>query len=141
MSNSTSAQFAKLWSAKLERVKRILRKLPGDLGNESLKFFLDSFKKEQSPDGKPWQPRKQNGSGDRSTRRALLVLSGRLRKSIKLTRVTAIGFSIGSNTPYGKYHNEGAGNIPKREFLGKSVASNRRLMRMIKAKILLALRH
>ncbi|MEO8474606.1 MAG: hypothetical protein ABI477_20560 [Chryseolinea sp.] len=74
--------------------------------------------------------------GERSARRALLVQTGRLRKSIRLTKVTTNSFSIGSQTPYSAFHNQGAGMIPKREFLGKNVGLNRRLMRMIKAKTL-----
>jgi phage gpG-like protein len=139
MSNSAH-EFAKIWSNKLARVQRLLRRLPRDVGNEALLFFLNLFKQEQSPEGKPWSPRKGNGDGARSSRRSLLVKSGRLRKSIRLTRVTSNSASIGTNVSYAKYHNEGTERLPQRQFIGKSAELTRRLQRMIKAKILWELR-
>lgn len=139
MSNSAH-DFAHIWSSKLARIKRLLRRLPRDVGNEALLFFLNLFKKEESPDGKPWAPRKVDGDGARSGRRSLLVKSGRLRKSIRLTKVTSNSVSIGTNVPYAKYQNDGTATIPQRQFIGKSTALNRRLQRMIKAKILWEIR-
>lgn len=132
MSNS-AFDFAKIWSGKIARVQRIIKRLPREVGNEALLFFLNLFKQEESPEGQPWQQRKVDGDGARSSRRSLLVQSGRLRKSIRLTKVTSNSVTIGSNVPYGKYHNEGTKNIPQRQFIGKSTALNRRLQRMIKA--------
>jgi phage gpG-like protein len=139
MSNSAH-DFAKLWSSKLARINRLLKRLPRDVGNEALLFFLNQFKKEETPEGKSWPRRKENGEGVRDSRRGLLVKSGRLRKSIRLTKVTSNSVTIGTNTPYAKYHNEGTERIPQRQFIGKSAALNRRLQRMIKAKILWELR-
>jgi phage gpG-like protein len=133
LSNS-AIDFQRIWQNKIERVQRVIRRLPRDLGNEALLFFLNLFKKEESPEGEKWQARK-NGSGDRSTRRGLLVKSGRLRKSIRLN-VDGARIRIGTSTPYAKYHNEGTNRIPQRKFIGRSKALERRLLRMIKAKIL-----
>lgn len=132
---NSAEQFAKIWSLKLAKLKRVLRRLPRDVGNEALRWFIDNFRKQQSPQGTAWAPRK-DGDGSRS----LLVQSGRLRRSIRLTRVTSNGFRIGSAVPYAKYHNDGSGRIPQRQFLGKSALLMRRLERMIKAKILWSLR-
>lgn len=134
MSN-TAEQFATIWARKLAKVKQVLRKLPRDIGNEALLWFINNFKKQQSPEGHPWQARKD---GDSS--RALLVKSGRLRKSIRVTRVASNGARIGTNVNYAKYHNQGTGKTPQRQFLGKSAALNSRLQRFVKAKILWALR-
>lgn len=134
MANSAE-QFAKLWSIKLAKLKQVLRRLPRDVGNEALKWFIDNFRKQQSPEGQAWKARK-DGDGSR----ALLVKSGRLRKSIRLTRITSNSFRIGTKVEYGRYHNEGTGKIPQRQFLGKSAIMMRRLERMIKAKILWAIR-
>lgn len=139
MSNS-AVDFAQIWSSKLERIKRLLRKLPRDVGNEALIFFNNLFKKEESPDGKKWQARKVEGNADRSNRRGLLIKSGRLRKSIRLSNVTSRSVVIGTNVNYSKYHNDGTVKIPQRQFIGKSTFLNRRLQRMIMAKILLELR-
>ncbi|WP_443092811.1 phage virion morphogenesis protein [Chryseolinea sp. T2] len=134
MSN-TAAQFAKIWSTKLAKVKRVIRRLPRDVGNEALRWFIDNFRKQQSPEGQAWKSRK-DGDGSRS----LLVQSGRLRKSIRLTKVTSNGFRIGSSVPYADYHNSGTRRTPQRQFLGRSAVLMRRLERMIKAKILWSLR-
>lgn len=139
MSNSAH-EFARIWSLKLARIQRLLRRLPRDVGNEALLFFLNLFKKEESPEGKLWQERKVDGSGTRSSRRSLLVQSGRLRKSIRLSRVTSYSVTIGTSVPYAKYHNEGTERLPQRQFVGRSTELNRRLQRMIKAKILWELR-
>lgn len=140
MSNSAQ-DFAKIWSGKLARIKRLLRRLPRDVGNTALLFFLDLFKKEESPEGKKWEAIKVEGIGDRSARRGLLIKSGALRKSIRLSRVTSNSITISSNVPYSKYHNEGIpGRLPQRQFIGSSKALNRRLQRMIRAKILWELR-
>ncbi len=84
--------------------------------------------------GEKWQPRKVTDSG-----RALLVKSGRLRKSIRLTRVTQDSVTIGSNVSYAPYHNFGSGRLPQRQFVGGSTILNRRLQRMIRRKIIDAL--
>lgn len=134
MSNSAE-EFAKIWSMKLEKLRRVLRRLPRDVGNEALLWFMNNFKKAQDPDGRPWKPRK-DGDGTR----ALLVKSGRLRKSIRVTRADATAVRIGTNVPYAKFHNDGTTKIPQRKFLGPSAILNRRLVRYIKAKVLWALR-
>lgn len=139
MSNSAQ-DFAKIWKNKMIRVKRVLRRLPREIGNEALKYFMAGYKKEQTPEGKPWKPRQANGSGSRRTRRGLLVKSGRLRKSIRLTKITSERVTIGTNVPYAKYHNQGTDKLPQRKFIGKSAALQRRLERMVKIKILWALR-
>lgn len=139
MSNSAQ-DFAKLWSVKLERVKRVLRSLPRDVGNEALLFFNNLFKVEQEPNGKPWAPHKNNDGSPRASRRSLLVKTGRLRKSIRLVEVTRNKVTVGTNVEYAKYHHEGTKHMPRRRFLGKSTVLNRRLQRMIKARILWVLR-
>lgn len=129
MSN-TAEQFAKIYSAKLANLKIALSRIARDIGNEALLYFMEQFKKGQDPNGRPWQPRKD---GDNS--RALLVKSGRLRRSIRLTRVTKKSARIGSNVPCAQYHNEGAGRLPKRQFLGHSAELKRRVQRLIRRKI------
>ncbi len=139
MSNSAH-DFIQIWSSKLTRIQRLLGRLPRDVGNEALLFFLNQFKKEETPEGKSWPQRKADGEGVRSSRRALLVKSGRLRKSIRLTKVISNSVTIGTNVSFAKYHNEGTERMPQRKFIGKSSALSRRLQRMIKAKILMELR-
>lgn len=137
--NNSAHDFHEILQSKIQRLQRVIRKLPRDLGSQSLLFFLDLFKKEESPEGEKWAPRKVDGAGDRTTRSGLLVKSGRLRKSIRLN-VSSEKIKIATPTPYAKYHNEGTNKIPARQFLGKSAALTRRLQRMVKARILWELR-
>lgn len=57
-----------------------------------------------------WRPRKTHtkwGKTPRNKGRALLVDSGRLRRSIRIMSKTAYSVTIGSDVPYAKAHNEG----------------------------------
>ncbi len=57
-----------------------------------------------------WRPRKAHtkwGKTPRNKGRALLVDSGRLRRSIRIMSKTAYSVTIGSDVPYAKAHNDG----------------------------------
>ena len=83
--------------------------LSRDLGNEALRWYLENYRKEQSPEGKPWPSRKSGDSG-----RALLVKSGGLRRLIRLARITPRSAAIGTIVEYGRYHNTGTNKLPQR---------------------------
>ena len=92
--------------------KDVLLHAPAMLGNDAVNFFLDSFKKQgwQGESFEPWVKRKavtKWGKTKRNEGRAILVLSGRLRRSIRITSVHAMSATIGSDVPYAKAHNEG----------------------------------
>ena len=53
----------------------------------------------------PWTPRKNQEAKDQG--RAILVKTGRLRRSIRVVSTTADTVTIGSDVPYAKVHNEG----------------------------------
>ena len=92
--------------------KEVLLYAPGMLGNDAVNFFLDRFK-DQAWIGngrEPWQPRKavtRWGKTPRNKGRALLVDTGRLRRSIRITSVHLMEVTVGSDVPYAKAHNEG----------------------------------
>lgn len=90
---------------------KVLRTASQLLGNDALNFFLNSFKKQgwQGASFQAWAPRRnvKNAKG-----RAILVQSGRLRRSLQLTSVTDGSFTIGTDVPYAQIHNEG-GTINK----------------------------
>jgi len=134
MSNSAQ-DFQRIWSRKLARLKRLQKRLPKIVGNEAVLFFDEQYKKQQTPDGKEWQARK-----DGDTSRSLLVKSGRLRKSIRISKVTDYSVTIGSDVSYGKYHNDGTEKMPQRKFLGNSKILIRRLKRLVAAKIIREMR-
>jgi phage gpG-like protein len=77
--------------------------------------FLD----QKAPDGTFWEPsfaafqRSFNGRGG-----GTLFDTGTLYHSIQLYSVSPYERSIGTNVPYGRFHNEGTAILPKREFLG-----------------------
>jgi len=92
---------------KLGALDKFFRDLPKVIGNAYVNFALDNFKTE-SWEGTPWPTRKDPER--RKDRRALLVKTGALRRSIhyKLQRRqggTAI--IVSSNVPYAEVHNEG----------------------------------
>lgn len=74
--------------------------------------FLD----QEDPDGQAWIPskasRKRSGGGT-------LYDTGRLFHSLQLYSTGENSRAIGTNVPYGKYHNEGSPpRLPRRQFLG-----------------------
>lgn len=87
--------------------KRVLQYAPGMLGNIAVNFFLDRFRYQNwlGATTEPWQQRRRNKG--RNAGRAILVQSGRLRRSIRITRIQGLTTYIGSDVPYARAHNEG----------------------------------
>ncbi len=92
--------------------KQVLLRAPVILGNDALNFFLDSFKRQAwiGNSIEPWQPRKtvtKWGPTKRNKGRAILIDTGRLRRSIRVTKASEGMLIIGTDVPYAKAHNEG----------------------------------
>ena len=74
----------------------------------------------------------------RDSKRAILVKSGRLRRSIFMSVESSQRIKVVNPTPYGVYHNYGnpKRNLPKRQFMGKSknldYKAGQRISKMIK---------
>lgn len=82
--------------------------IPKLIGNEVVNFTLDNFRR-QGYLGDTFEPwRKRKPAGRKSSTRALLVLSGRGRRSIRVTRADQDIVAVGSDVPYMKAHNEGS---------------------------------
>lgn len=112
------------------------RKLPKQVARIAEDHFLKAFKEEGFTDKSydPWQARARKTRADRRTgrRRAILVQSGALRRSIRVGRATWNRIEVGSyGIPYAKYHNQGEGKLPVRKFVGPSY----RMREKIRAKI------
>jgi phage gpG-like protein len=77
------------------------------VGNDAVNFSLDRFKNQnwQGASAQPWQQRKATKRGNNG--RAILVKTGTLRRSIRVTKITTDSVTIGSDVPYAKAHNEG----------------------------------
>jgi phage gpG-like protein len=90
-----------------QHFKRVLSYAPGMLGNTAVNFFLDRFRGQNwiGSTTEPWRKRKINNK--QSQGRALLIKSGRLRRSIRITRISGLTVVIGTDVPYAKAHNEG----------------------------------
>lgn len=81
-------------------VGQLIRRLPQLVGAEVLATVDDNFRS-GSFFGSPWEPRKDNDTG-----RALLVKSGRLRRSFSLD-ISRLQIIVRSDAPYAQIHNEG----------------------------------
>lgn len=110
MAKSSAEQFIKIQS----RLAETLRTLPAIVGEEAVNFSLESFD-QQAWSGdrqEPWKKRKNPtkwGKPD-ETDRALLIKTGALRRSIRITRLdenTVFVGAGGKDIPYAKAHNYG----------------------------------
>jgi phage gpG-like protein len=82
--------------------------LPKIIGNEVVNFALDNFRRQGylGDTFEPWRRRKPTGR--RVSTRAILIQSGRGRRSIRVTRADADIVAVGSDVPYMKAHNKGS---------------------------------
>lgn len=110
MAKSAAQQFAKIQ----EKLASTLRTLPAVIGNEAVNFSLQSFEQESwsGNSQQVWKKRKNPtkwGKPD-ETDRALLVKTGALKRSIRVTRIVNNAVWIGAggaDIPYARAHNYG----------------------------------
>jgi phage gpG-like protein len=112
---------------KVKEFQSLQRTLPKVLGNIAVRHFLKAFDDEAFSDASersdPWAARTTATKRDRVTglRRALLVQQGSLKGSIRVKSATWKRIEVGSyGVKYARYHNRGEGNLPRRQFIGKS---------------------
>lgn len=124
-SSAIQAQFEKL--AKAGQGRNITRKIAGVLGQESEK----AFDNEQSPEGEKWSalnPKwkalrhrggfKYKGSFQKQGYTGpMLQMSGELKTSLS-TDYNYTQAWIGTEEPYGAFHQEGTNRMPARPFIG-----------------------
>jgi phage gpG-like protein len=100
-----------------QRFKEVIHRLPVLVGNEVVNFALDNFKRQSwlGETMQPWPKRKDPtkwGTKVKRPGRALLVLNGRLRRSIRVITHTMDSVTVGSDVPYASVHNNGfRGNV------------------------------
>jgi len=103
-----------------ENIKTAMRALPRKIGVDVIQFSKNSFRK-QGWIGNvfhKWPGRKATGGkqGQKNRGRALLILTGRLRRSIKVLSIQGGTIRVGSNVPYARMHNYGyRGTVHVRE--------------------------
>ena len=145
----------------VQRYAKLKRNLPKLVGNEAIAFAKDNFRKGgfQDTPGTVTKWKKRRRGAERDKGRAVLVDTGTLKRSIRMTRMTANAVHIGSDIKYAKAHNEGARirgtarvrahqrrtkrgranvpahtrrfdfKLPKRQFIGPSLELARRINR------------
>jgi len=98
-------KFPHPFSEVARRYRALRRRLPGEVGDIAVEHFKENFRRQGILNGTviPWKARKKT-KGKR--RRAILILTGRLRRAIRNSSNydTAI---VSNDTPYAAVHNEG----------------------------------
>lgn len=146
----------------MNNLSRVYRDIPGRAATVAVNFSKDRFRQQNWIDTRtePWAKRKENATQSRRNRgRAVLVKSGRLKRSIRKIYVGSTRAIIGSDVPYAAVHNYGSekkgtgtfnirtrrentssGNIPARPFMGNSHALARLIERDQVAQVLRGLK-
>jgi phage gpG-like protein len=130
-----------------------LKKLPREMGKAVVLESADNFRRQgyenESGAVVPWTPRKatkehgrtrRDGGRDRRYKnprqRAILVKTGRLRRSVRIVATTDTSVTIGSSEVYAEAQQEGNGRIPGRPFIALGRSSKERLLRKISTQII-----
>ncbi|MEM7372806.1 MAG: phage virion morphogenesis protein [Bacteroidota bacterium] len=94
------------FEGKGDALRQMFRALPRVVGNMAVNFYKDRFRRQGWHDNSfsRWPDRKRPEKG---ARRAVLVKSGRLRRSIRIINTTFNSVTVGTDVPYAKIHNEG----------------------------------
>lgn len=155
----------------LERqFKSVFLRLPLIVGNVAVNFVLENFRQQGFLGNtfQSWAKRKDGWKKDRRSGRNILIGTGRLRRSIRITYVNIDGVAIGSDVPYAKAHNEGLRigqiqsvksfvrksgvstkahtrridqNIPKRQYMGDSPYLRTQIKRVVSAEFIREIRY
>lgn len=91
-----------------KKLEKAVSELPTILANEAVNFTKDRFTKQgwQEETLQPWQKRKSNAP--RNKGRAILIDTGRLKRSIRIISTSALRAEFGSvGVPYAAAHNYG----------------------------------
>lgn len=97
------------------RLKQAMLSIPYKAGVIMVAYSKDRFKYQNWQDTypEPWQRRSKKGGWSNKGKtannagRAILVQSGRLRRSIRIINTTGNSVTIGSDVPYAAIHNNG----------------------------------
>lgn len=100
------------WQELQPRLARVRTKLPKAWADAARSFFVDSFRRQGWYRGRTlvkWKPRAEakTGTGRRRKQRAILIKSGRLRRSIRIRQAQFRRVIIASEAPYAAAHNYG----------------------------------
>lgn len=153
----------------LDSVNNAIQKMPGIIATEAVNFSKERFVNQNWIDNttEPWKRRKTSRKSATRNRGAILVDSGRLKRSIRKIKVATDYVEIGTDVPYARAHNDGYRgrktvkahnsrsrngtsykvksytanvNLPRRRFIGESTALNKRIERTCTAEIMRAIK-
>lgn len=94
-----------------KQLKTLVLQMPLLLGNEAVNFFQENFTKREGfidKSREKWKKRKQEDAG-----RGILIKSGRLVRSIRISSLSPSRVTISTDVPYAEAHNEGQTLKPK----------------------------
>jgi phage gpG-like protein len=120
----------------IQAFKPQLEKVVDAMGVLAANHFTTSFRNQGFTDEnlQMWQPRKRT-ERSRMGNRAILVKTGRLRRSIRSKRFGFLAVKILTDVPYASVHNNGERSgrgrgfkMPKRQFIGYSGVLNRKII-------------
>ena len=120
----------------IQAFKPQLEKVVDAMGVLAANHFTRSFSNGGFTDEslQMWKPRKRT-ERSRMGNRAILVKSGRLRRSIRSKRFGFLSVKILTDVPYASVHNNGERSgrgrgfkMPKRQFIGYSGVLNRKII-------------
>lgn len=152
----------------LDAVNTAISALPNKIATEAVNFSKERFVQQNWVDTntQPWAKRKTSRGSSRRSSGAVLVDSGRLKRSIRKIMVSQSVIIIGTDVPYAQAHNDGFRgrkqvksyskrsakgkvykvrahtvrvNMPRRRFLGESAVLTQRIDRMATAEIMRAI--
>jgi phage gpG-like protein len=154
---------------RIQRLDKVYRSFPGRAATIAVAFSKDRFREQAWVDNttQPWRKRKENArQRNKSQGRAILMKSGRLKRSIRKIRVGPSTAVVGTDVPYAAAHNYGfkgkvtvhshsrrsrgkssqvdgfmrGVTLPRRQFLGNSKVLASRIERDIASQIIKAIK-
>ena len=102
--------MSKSFAAIVDDVTRAINAMPARVGTCAVNFSKQRFVQQNWHDTtpEPWKPRSRTRrGGERRQNGAILVDSGRLKRSIRVVSADSNRVIIGTDVPYAEIHNEG----------------------------------
>lgn len=130
-----------------QALRRYLKTVPGEMGRAVVAESADNFRRQGAENEQgsvvPWAPRKAvaNGvargqRGPNPRQRAILIKSGRLRRSVRIVATTATTVTVGSSQVYAQAQQEGNGRgLKPRPFITMGRTAQQKLVKKIRAGI------
>lgn len=125
-----------------QALSQCLTTLPNQIGTVAVNFAKQRFVSQNWHDttAEPWDPRKRNRrGGEKRQKGAILVDSGRLKRSIRIVSTTTATVTIGTDVPYAQIHNDGFDgdqSVRAHSRKGRTVRAHTRHMEMPRRRFL-----